>query len=242
MALCGDGEESELYLQRKISFFHRMLLFVYGPCAVDHLKPPYPNKRKQTWRILNEWLQTWQTLCQQEQMYLVESIERLHVNQDLNSVSLSLLGEVLTRSNKDGNTMHALLLVNNKLLGLYSSQRSIELRTVDILLLIVMIKKRFRYVDELVPKSIYRVPGPFCTKNTSVIEDKRLFEPRTKPPSSLPIDIDVEQDDDRESTSSSKFHSANSTPTNSPNSRPEFDNFFTPSISVVDNNESANVS
>ena len=99
-----------------------MLLFRFGPCAVDHLRPPYSEKRKKAWKSLDRWLSTWTTLCQQEQMYLVEALERLHVNHQLNSISLNLLGEVLTRSNKDS-TMHALLLVNNKLLGclLYTS-------------------------------------------------------------------------------------------------------------------------
>lgn len=228
VALCGDGEESELFLQRKISFFHRTLLFIFGPCAVDHLKPPYPQKRKQTWQMLNEWLVTWQTLCQQEQMYLVESLERLHVNQELNSVSLNLLGEVLARSNKDGNTMHTLLLVNNKLLGLYSSERSIELRSSDILLLIVLMKKRFRYMDELVPRSVFRTPPPFCSKNLLIKDDKSLFEPKKN----VSAPVNIEDQEDRDSTSSSKFHSAPSTPTvsKSPN---DTEDFYTPRVSTI---------
>lgn len=239
VALCGDGEESELFLQRKISFFHRTLLFLFGPCAVDHLKPPYPNKRKQTWCMLNEWLSTWQTLCQQEQMYLVESLERLHVNQELNNVSLNLLGEVLGRSNKDGNTMHTLLLVNNKLLGLYSSERSIELRASDILLLITLMKKKFRYMDELVPRSIYRTPPPFCSKGMLIKDDKTLFE--CKKTVSSPLNIGDQED--RESTSSSKFHSVPSTPTTPTTSKSPNDTegFYTPRVSTIDVDEDDNI-
>ena len=216
IAVCGDGEESELFMQRKINFFHRMLLFRFGPCAVEHLRPPYAEKRKKAWKSLDKWLSTWTTLCQQEQMYLVEALERLHVNHQLNSISLNMLGEILTRSNKD-TTMHALLLVNNKLLGLYSSQKSIELNSSDILLLIVLLKRNFRYKDEIIPKSVYRTPTVMCSP-AQLCSDELLF----KTP-----DLLVNQD--RESSSSPnnlEYHSAPSTPV-------EENDFFTPRNSTI---------
>ena len=218
IAVCGDGEESELFLRRKINFFHRMLLFCYGPCAVDHLRPPFAEKRKKSWENLNKWLLAWTTLCEQEQMYLVEALERLHVNHQLNSVSLNLLGDVLSKSNKD-TTMHALLLVNNKLLGLYSSERALELRSSDILLLIVLLKKNFGYIDEIIPKSVYRTPPALCNLHEQQhCTDEYLFK--------------VNNREERESTSSPanlEYHSAPSTPPG----HPSHESFFTPRNSTI---------
>ena len=197
-----------------------MLLFRFGPCAVNHLRPPYSEKRKKAWKSLDRWLSTWTTLCQQEQMYLVEALERLHVNHELNSISLNLLGEVLTRSNKNS-TMHALLLVNNKLLGLYSSQKSLELRSSDILLLIILLKRSFCYKDEIIPKSIHRTPTVLCSIK-QFCSDKLLFKTSESPVM-----------EDRESNSSPtnlEYHSAPSTPVEENGFK---EGFFTPRNSTV---------
>jgi len=193
-----------------------MLLFCYGPCAVDHLRPPFPDKRKKAWENLDKWLSAWCALCEQEQMYLVEALERLHVNHQLNSVSLNLLGDVLSKSNKDS-TMHALLLVNNKLLGLYSSERALELRSSDILLLIVLLKKNFGYIDEIIPRSVYRTPPALCNVyEEQHCTDEYLFKRNSE---------------GRESTSSPanfEYHSAPSTPPG-----PSHEGFFTPRNSTI---------
>lgn len=165
-----------MFLRRKINFFSYLLRLHYGPCAIDHLKSPYPILRKQIWEKLKSQLETLQLLCQQEQMFLVEALERLHVNAQLNSVSLGLLHEVLIKTNRDGHTVHALLLVNNKLLGLYSNEKCPELLVSDILMLIVLIKNRFRYNDKTVPKSIYRTSPILSDGNSLLKEDKILFQ------------------------------------------------------------------
>lgn len=147
----------------------------YGPCSNDHLKSPYPILRKHAWQKLEEQIETWQTLCQQEQMFLVEALERLHVNAQLNSVSLGLLHEVLMKTNRDGHTVHALLLVNNKLLGLYSNKNCPELDVADILMLIILVKNRFKYNDNTVPKSVNRTPPMLASKNDLLKDDRKLF-------------------------------------------------------------------
>eukprot|EP00111_Clytia_hemisphaerica_P024220 TCONS_00071367-protein len=223
IAVCGDGQESELFLQRKINFFHRMLIFSYGPCAVDHLRPPFPDKRRKAWKELDRWLSSWTTLCQQEQMYLVEALERLHVNHQLNSISLNLLGEILAKSNRDS-TMHTLLLVNNKVLGLYSNQRSLELQSADILLLIVLINKSFQYVDELVPKSIYRTPEPLVT-TVQQCTDELLFKRPPKETKSSSTERDSSA-----SPANFEYHSAPSTPVEDHGFK---EGFFTPRNSTV---------
>ena len=226
VAVCGDGEESELFLQRKIQFFNYLLLLHYGPCAAEHLKPPYPVIRKETWHNLNELLLTWQTLCQQEQMFLVEALERLQVNQQLNSVSLNLLGEVLVRTNKDGHTVHALLLVNNKLLGLYSNERSPELQVSDILMLTVLVKNKFKYSDDTVPKSVHRTSPPLSGNTALLKDDETLF--RFHSNKSKPVNVNCSPDDGDSSSVSSRldYHSA-------PSSPEACESFHTPQVTSI---------
>ena len=142
-------------------------------------------------------------------MFLVEALERLHVNAQLNSVSLGLLHEVLIKTNRDGHTVHALLLVNNKLLGLYSNEKCPELLVSDILMLIVLIKNRFRYNDKTVPKSIYRT-SPILSDGSSLLkEDKILFQ--SKYTKSEPTQIkQIEENVSllSSNTSQQDFHSA----------------------------------
>ena len=179
IALCGDGEESEWFLHRKISFFQYLINAKYGPAA-EQIKPASTLQRQQRWHALNRLLETWHILCQQEQMFLVESLERLHVNSDLNSTCLQLLGEALSKARRVGYAAHSLLLVNNKLLGLYSQQDAPELKSSDILLLTVFVKEMFKYTDKLVPFSLNRTPpqlasqtnqheksSPFCRQENS---------------------------------------------------------------------------
>lgn len=221
VAACGDGEESELFLRRKINVFYYLLRLYYGPCASDHLKPQYPMIRKQTWKDLEELLQTWQTLCEQEQMFLAEALERLHVNPQLNNVSLNLLGDVLLKTNRDGHTVHALLLVNNKLLGLYSNENSPELRVSDILMLIVIVKNKFKYSDDTVPNSCHRTPPPLSSHSTQLTSDEVLFHFKSQ--TSKPVDVII--DEDSSSSSKQDFHSASSTPQSS--------SFHTPKVTTL---------
>ena len=85
-----------------------MLLFRYGPCVSAHLKPAAVMLRREKWRELTQLLLTWHTLCAQEQMFLVEALERLHVNQQLNSISLNLLGDAMKSNNRDGKSVSSL--------------------------------------------------------------------------------------------------------------------------------------
>eukprot|EP00112_Aurelia_sp_Birch-Aquarium-sp1_P002731 Seg1303.8 transcript_id=Seg1303.8/GoldUCD/mRNA.D3Y31 product="Hermansky-Pudlak syndrome 1 protein" protein_id=Seg1303.8/GoldUCD/D3Y31 len=173
IALCADGEESEWFLHRKISFFHYLINAKYGPAA-EQIKPASTLQRQQRWHALNRLLETWHILCKQEQMFLVESLERLHVNSDLNSTCLQLLDEALSKARREEHAVHSLLLVNNKLLGLYSQQDAPELKCSDILLLTVFVKERFRYTDKLVPFSLNKAP-PQLASQTNQDEQSSPF-------------------------------------------------------------------
>ena len=216
MTLCGDGDESEWFLHRKISFFDNLLTLQFGPTAADHLKQSYPAQRIKMWAMLSEILVTWQKLCQQEQIFLVEALERLHVNQQLNVVSMNLLGDVLSKTNKELHSLHALLLVNNKLLGLYSNERTPELIVSDILMLTILVKNTFNYDESTVPLSICRTIAPFGDKDVRLKKDEQLFTKSRQSESSSAVPISNAKISDTESdiSSSSKFdyHSATSTP------------------------------
>ena len=224
ISLCGDGEESEWFLQRRLSFFHYLVNAAFGP-ASGHLKPTSTLKRQQKWRYLRGILETWHTLCRQEQMFLVESIEILSVNAELSSKSLHLLEEALSKANKEGTAVHSLLLVNNKLLGLYSKANLQELKTSDILLLTVFIKEKFQYRDWLVPFSLNRAPPQLASRKS----DKSMTS-FAHNVSSAPKDIESQFVTPKKSVGSpssvTDFMSANSTPNIEPSCHSE--KFHTP--------------
>ena len=227
VSLCGDGEESEWYLQRRLSFFNYLVNAKFGP-STDRLKPTSTLQRQNLWEYLKSILETWHTLCQQEQMFLVESLEILSVNAELSSKCLHLLEEALSKASKEGNAVHSLLLVNNKVLGLYSQTNAQELKTSDILLLTVFVKEKFRYVDKLVPSSLNRAPtqlvGRSMEKRTASFARQEGSEPKdieSRTPPNGPKKLSASP------SSVADYMSANSTP----NVEPSFhssENFHTP--------------
>ena len=93
----------------------------YG-ASLELLKPEILSAQKKAWKTLGSLIDTWVFLASQQQSFLVEAVERIHVNQSLSEMSISLLDTTLNmaRSKGDQNVAHALLLVNTKLLALYS--------------------------------------------------------------------------------------------------------------------------
>ena len=226
IAVCGDGEESEWFLQRKINTFHRLVNMLFGP-TTGLLKPTATTVRQQTWETLTNLLQTLQVLYGQEQIFLVEALERLHVNQTLSGICLKLLEDSLSRANKEGHALHSLLLVNNKLLGLYSSPNAPELQVADVLLLIILMKNKFQYNDNTVPHSINRTPRPLASENLQLKTDKDLFQVLSTDCTSPPVEVQQTNKphrfvqsspdgkqfiSDSPNSSNVEFHSANSTP------------------------------
>ncbi len=211
VSLCGDSEESEWFLHKKISSLQYLINMLYGS-AVDQLKPALTNLRQQRWQLLASLLETWQILCQQEQIFLVESLERLHVNHVLNTICLNLLGEVLSKANKEGHAVHSLLLVNNKLLGLYSSQNAPELQTSDILMLTVFVKEKFEYDDKMVPCSLNRTPSQLMSWKTMAEDTACDFQRESIQSSPIQLQDPVEKSKSKLNESPSSYVSATSTP------------------------------
>lgn len=227
VSLCADGEESEWYLQRRLSFFHFLVNAQFGPSTAQ-LKPASTQQRQQIWKYLEKLLVTWHTLCRQEQIFLVESIEILSVNAELSSKCLQLLGEALLKANKERNAVHSLLLVNNKLLGLYSQPNALELKTSDILLLTVFVKERFRYKDKFVPFSLNRAPPQLASRDVEKSRDNFTREEATCPQKTGNAAPKVIPKNASDSPSSvTEYMSANSTPVVEPSFQ-SIDKFHTP--------------
>lgn len=120
-AVNGDGEESEDFLKRKLSVLFKLATLHYGPC-LELLKPEILSAQKKAWKTLGGLIDTWSFLSSQQQSFLVEAVERIHVNQTLSEMSIKLLDTTLNlaRTKGEQSVLHALLLVNTKLLSLYS--------------------------------------------------------------------------------------------------------------------------
>eukprot|EP00058_Branchiostoma_floridae_P022851 XP_002608341.1 hypothetical protein BRAFLDRAFT_126225 [Branchiostoma floridae] len=150
IAVCGDGSETEEFLKRKLYVFRRLAGVHYGP-VIDELRPDSSHDRKKRWTYMSRLINTWAHLASTEQSFLVEAVERLNVNQALNETCINILEQALSkvRSGGDKHAVHALLLVNTKLLALYSSRNACELQAADILAITLVVRTLFPTGDSL---------------------------------------------------------------------------------------------
>ncbi|XP_065176716.1 BLOC-3 complex member HPS1-like isoform X2 [Sycon ciliatum] len=146
MAVNGDGQESVDFLVRKLHVFQRLVGLHFGP-AVEELKNCDRSKQRALWETLGHELNTWAHLYATEQAFLVECIERVQVRQELNEMCIGLLEAALDRAHSDfdRNVVHGWLLVDTKLLALFSSRNAPELHSPDLLLITALVKSRFLY-------------------------------------------------------------------------------------------------
>ncbi|KAJ7392405.1 hybrid polyketide synthetase [Desmophyllum pertusum] len=162
-AVNGDGEESEEFLKRKLSVIYKLATLHYG-ASLELLKPEIVSAQKKAWKTLGSLIDTWGFLSSQQQSFLVEAVERLHVNLDLSEMSIGVLDTALSmaRNRGDQNAVHALLLVNTKLLALYSSRNASELKAADILLITVLLHNIFPHSKQAIPLTLNRTPPPLA--------------------------------------------------------------------------------
>lgn len=160
-AVNGDAEESEDFLKRKLSVLFKLATLHYG-ASLELLKPEIVSVQKKAWKTLGSLIDTWGFLSSQQQSFLVEAVERIHVNQTLSEMSISLLDATLNmaRNKGDQNVVHALLLVNTKLLALYSSRNASELKAADILMITVLLHNIFPHSKQAIPLTLNRTPPP----------------------------------------------------------------------------------
>lgn len=100
---------------------YRLSTLHYG-ASLELLKPEILSAQKKAWKTLGGLIDTWGFLASQQQSFLVEAVERIHVNMSLSEMSIRLLDTALgmARNRGEQNAVHALLLVNTKLLALFS--------------------------------------------------------------------------------------------------------------------------
>lgn len=163
VAINGDGTETEEFLHRKVCVFIRLMEFLYGPATEEVGRSKFADRRDR-WAFLRGVLSTYNQLVMEEQSFLVEAIERLQVNQMVNVKCMEVLESAIQKIQKSGEkaTHHALLMVNSKLLSLYSDRNATELQAADTLSIMLLVHQMFPNDEKLEDffAFSYRKPDP----------------------------------------------------------------------------------
>ncbi|KAJ4431514.1 hypothetical protein ANN_20112 [Periplaneta americana] len=127
------------WLQRMLGIFITVVKHLCGP-NVSVLK-----KNKSRSLLLSRLLDTWMQLQDCDQAFLVEAVEQLMVNVDLTAASLKALQDAVEKLKTvtEFSRIHAMLLVENKFLSLYSSRGAQELSAGDIMFLSLLCESHF---------------------------------------------------------------------------------------------------
>lgn len=99
----------------------------YGNVQIDLLNSFFRlKKNKSNALLLSRLLDTWVQLQDSDQAFLLEAIEQLMVNVDLTAASLKALQDAVEKLKTvtEFSRIHAMLLVENKFLSLYSRWRN----------------------------------------------------------------------------------------------------------------------
>ncbi|KAH3790713.1 hypothetical protein DPMN_168920 [Dreissena polymorpha] len=113
-------------------------------------------EKSERWHYLRIMMSTWSFLAKNEQAFLCGFqhyilVEKLHMNQMVSEMCVDVLRRIVTRMQEAGETrtQHALLLINSKLLSLYSNQNASELQASDVLCIIIIVRSLFPTHDRL---------------------------------------------------------------------------------------------
>ncbi|KAH9518484.1 hybrid polyketide synthetase [Bulinus truncatus] len=150
VAINGDGHESETFLQRKLEVFITLMKFMFGP-AFDDIGLSHSYSKEAKWDLMRNIMNHWLEMVECEQAFLVEAIERLHVNQMVSEKCIEILEKTVKQlqASRELTIHHSVLLVNSKLLALYSNRSAHELRSKDILSLTILAKTIYPYSERL---------------------------------------------------------------------------------------------
>ncbi|XP_071050896.1 BLOC-3 complex member HPS1 isoform X1 [Onthophagus taurus] len=90
--------------------------------------------------LMTRLIDTWNYLTLNDQAIFIEAIEQLLVNVDLTKTTVQILRESVDKLQNltEYTKIHGLLMVNNKFLGLYSTQKAKDLSSADILFSILL--------------------------------------------------------------------------------------------------------
>lgn len=106
---------------------------------------------KEKTSLLTRLIDCWIYLSDNDQAVFVEAIEQLVVNGELMKITVQTLREAVDKlqSLSECSKIHGLLLVNNKFLGLYSSQHAKDLAANDILYSMILTEVTKNLEDDL---------------------------------------------------------------------------------------------
>ncbi|XP_050304162.1 uncharacterized protein LOC126741666 isoform X2 [Anthonomus grandis grandis] len=109
----------------------------------------------------------WQMLHNSEQAVLVEAVEQLLVNSEITAACLQSLKESVSKVNvhPESSKVHGVLIVDNKLLSLYSSPSARPLSSVDILFTIILTHCYNKSLEVIQSFAVYLAgpePEPKC--------------------------------------------------------------------------------
>nr|XP_034329634.1 Hermansky-Pudlak syndrome 1 protein homolog isoform X2 [Crassostrea gigas] len=159
VAISREKPDTEQFLSKKIGVFIRVVEFLFGP-VTNEMGYSVFCRRSDRWTFLQNLMKTWELLRKEEHSFLVEAIERLHVNQLVNEKCMESLEYAMSRLQSAGekNIHHALLVVNSKLLSLYSNRSAPSLAESDVLCTILLARLLFPTNEKLEDLFSYRKP------------------------------------------------------------------------------------
>lgn len=125
------GTESVPSLSRSLGVCTSFVKYICGPNV------PLLRTCPERCELLTRIIDTWQFLHESDQAVLIEAVEQLMVNTDLSAATLKSLKEAVDKfvNKTDCSRAHALVLVENKFLSLYSSRSAQDLSPADIVFL-----------------------------------------------------------------------------------------------------------
>ncbi|GFO14649.1 hermansky-Pudlak syndrome 1-like protein [Plakobranchus ocellatus] len=146
----GDGTESETFLHKKIHVFMTMMRFMFGPVN-EVMAQSHAYTKRAKWEFLRQMMRNWAEMADSEQSFLVEAVERMHVNQVMNEKCVEILKKSVKhmQTARETTTQHAILLAKSKLLALYSNRNANELLAKDLLSLMILSKTLHPSTDTL---------------------------------------------------------------------------------------------